>query len=423
MRVSLLVIAVALVVAGCGGSSHHVGLTVTPSSSAEDQPLTIRLSGLRGHEHVTVTVRSTDADGVAFAAHASFVADGKGNVDLARQAPQPGGSYTTAWKMGLIASMVAGQRSPFAYYAWWGDRPRTFRLSASSNGRTLASTTFQRRWSNVKYTERKLTVAKDGIDGTFYAPTGAHRSPAVLAFGGSEGAIADRGGTFSSRLALHGIPTLFVGYFHGPGLPDKLVNIPLEYFHRALLWLDRQPQVNPDRVSLFTGSYGSEAALLLGVHYPTLIHGIAATVPGSVVTCGILGADRAGQSTKQCLGSPWTFHGKPLAHTTLYNNPQPWDNPRAVIPVEKIHTRLLLACGGHDQVWSSCPFAQAIVARRKRHGEQTTLYVYPNAGHFVGSPEITYEPGAMASDLFTPWDARGRADLWPRVIDFLQAAH
>ncbi len=380
----------------------------------------MRLSGLRGHEHVTVTLRSTDAKGVAFAAHASFIADSKGNVALARQAPQPGGSYTTAWEMGLIASMVAGQRTPFAYYHW-GDGTRTFHLSASSNGRTLASTTFQRRWSNVKYSERKLTVAKDGIDGTFYAPIGAHGRAAVLAFGGSEG--GDKGPS-ESRFAAHGIPTLFVGYFHAPGLPDKLVNIPLEYFHRALLWLGRQPQVDPNRVSLYTVSYGSEVALLLGTRYPSLIHGIVATVPSSVVTCGIVGADRTTATSVYCrLGSPWTFGGKPLPYTTLVNQPRPWDNPRAVIPVEKIQAPLVLACGGNDQVWSSCAFAHAIVARRKRHGEKTTLYVYPRAGHFVGSPEIGYEPGAMASDFFTPWDARGRADLWPRLLTFLHAAH
>ena len=39
-------------------------------------------------------------------------------------------------------------------------------------------------------------------------------------------------------------------------------------------------------------SHGSEAALLLGVHYPRLVHSVVALVPSSVVTCGIVGAGR-----------------------------------------------------------------------------------------------------------------------------------
>ena len=62
-------------------------------------------------------------------------------------------------------------------------------------------------------------------------------------------------------------------------------------------------------------SYGSEAALLLGVHYPSLVHAVVALVPSSVVTCGIVGAGRVTLTTPRCLGSPWTLGGKPLPHT------------------------------------------------------------------------------------------------------------
>lgn len=419
MRCALIcLVAVVVVASGCGASGRRPTLSVSSSSSAEDQPLTIKATGFKRHQRVTLTLRSTDARGVVFSSHASYIADGAGSIDLARDAPLPNGSYTTAWAMGLLPSMTAHAASPFTYYSW-GNNPRVFRLTATSAGRTLASTTFARRWGLTKVTERKLTVAKDGIYGVFYTPPGARHRPAVLSFGGSEGALSEHGGMFTGRLALHGIPTLYIGYFHGPGLPDKLVNIPLEYFHRALLWLDRQPQVDPQHISVVTGSYGSEAALLLGIHYPKLIDRIAATVPSSVVTCGIPGADRVTATSRYCLGTPWTFRGKPLSYTKLIDEPHPWDNPRAVIPVERIHASLLLACAKHDQVWSSCPYANAIAARRARQGEKTTVITYRRAGHFVGSFSLVYDPGSMASDLFTPWDERGREDLWLRLRRFL----
>jgi BAAT / Acyl-CoA thioester hydrolase C terminal/Acyl-CoA thioester hydrolase/BAAT N-terminal region len=414
VRIAIVLAALLAVASACGESGRRPALVVRPASSVEDEPVVIEATGFPAGERVTLTLRSTDVDGIHFEAKAAFRADKNGSIRLDHTAPLPGGSYAGRWGMGLLASMVAPGR-PTAYY-YWSTEPRMFRLTATAAGRVGASATFTRRWSAVRYTTRKLTVTKDGIDGTFFAPVGARDRPAVSSFGGSEG--GDDGGFTAGRLAAHGIPTLYVGYFHAPGVPDRLVDIPLEYFHRALLWLDRQSAVDRRRVSIVTGSYGSEAALLLGADYPGLMRKIVATVPSSTVTCGIVGAHRAAH---KCLGSPWTLHGRPLPYTRLFDDAEPFDEPRAVIPVERIRAKLLLACGGEDATWSSCPYARAIVARRRKAGEATTLYAYPRAGHFVGSPSFAYEPGAMTSDTSVPWTERGREDLWPRVVAFVRS--
>lgn len=400
----------AIALAGCGGS-HSVRVTVEPRTSLEDQPVDIRIDGLRPKQGVHVTIGSRDGNGVTFTARASFEADRGGRVDLATAAALPGSSYSGVWRMGLLTSMTAPNHSGYL----WGLGPQIFRLRVSSAGRTLATAMFRRRFSNARIEVRRLTVGRDGFDGQLYVPAGAHRRPAVLAFGGSEG--GDDGTWLGKRLAANGIPTLYIGYFHAPGLPDRLVNIPLEYFHRALLWLDRQPSVDPSRVSVRSASYGSEAALLLGVHYPHLVHGVIAMVPSDAVTCGITGAHR---HTGECLGSAWTLHGRPLPYTAQFDDPHPTDTPAAVIPVERIHAPVLLACGGRDQIWSSCAYAEAVVARRRAHGERTELHEYPNAGHYVGFPEEVYEPGVLATDYFVPDDERGREALLPHVLAFLQ---
>jgi dienelactone hydrolase len=405
----------AALLTGCGGThTRPVAITVTPRSSLEDQPVDIRVDGLRPKQGVYLTLSSRDAKGVAFTARAAYAADSDGRLDLATAAPLEASSYSGVWRMGLLTSMNAPNAPPHTVYWWNGDRPMRFRVSVASGGRTIATSVFRRRFSAEPISVRRLDVAHDGFDGQLYVPTGARHRPAVLAFGGSEG--GDDGTWDGARLAAHGIPTLFIGYFHAPGLPDKLVNIPLEYFRRALEWLDRQPSVDPARVSVFGVSYGSEAALLLGAHYPQLVHGVAALVPSDVVTCGI---DGAGRSTGRCLGSPWTLDGKPLPHTVEFNEPHPLDEPGAAIPVERIHAPVLLACAGRDQEWASCPYARAIVARRRAHGEQTSLYTYPSAGHFIGNATWVYEPGGLASDFFVPQDEQGREALLPHLLRFL----
>jgi dienelactone hydrolase len=406
----------AALLSGCGGShAHRVTATVTPRTSLEDQPVDIRVDGLRPKQGVYVTLSSRDAKGVAFTARASFGADSHGVLDLATAKPLAGSSYASVWRMGLLTSMTAPNAPAHTLY-WWGGGAMRFRLSVASGGRTIASTSFLRRFSSVRVAVRKLSVARDGFDGQLYVPAGARRRPAVLAFGGSEG--GDDGSWLGNRFAANGIPTLYIGYFHAPGLPDHLVNIPLEYFRRALEWLDRQPSVDPSHVSVYGVSYGTQAALLLGVHYPQLVHGVVALVPSDAVTCGILGAYRKGG----CLGSAWTLHGKPLAHTSQFDDPHPVDVPSSVIPVERIHAPVLLACGGQDQVWSSCGYSDAIVQRRRAHGERTSLYAYPTAGHFVGTLPMVYEPGWLGNDFYVPGDERGREALLPHVLAFLKRA-
>jgi pimeloyl-ACP methyl ester carboxylesterase len=92
-------------------------------------------------------------------------------------------------------------------------------------------------------------------------------------------------------LASHGYPTLDLAYFGESGLRELPVS--LEYFATALRWLGRRPGVNPSREWVMGSSMGSEAALLLGVHYPKIVHGVVALSPNNLAE-----------------GSTWTFGGK-----------------------------------------------------------------------------------------------------------------
>jgi dienelactone hydrolase len=210
-------------------------------------------------------------------------------------------------------------------------------------------------------------------------------------------------------LAARGYPTLSLAYFRAPGLPQTLENIPLEYFERALLWLRAQPQVDPDRMVVLGVSFGSEAAQLLGVHYPNLVSAVVASVPSSVATCGI-----------PCSGPAWTFEGRPVPYTREFNNPYPADNPDAVIPDEQIHGPVFLVCGGLDSAWVSCFYTRAIMSRLAAHGHpyRDVSHAYPRAGHFVGNL-LPYSPVAPRRLYFNQVDEQARAKVWPHLLSFL----
>ncbi len=397
--------------AGLSASSPAPQIRVSPAMSVADQPIDLRVVGLAPHEVVSVGLHSIDTPKTTWRSSARFAADARGDVDIAR-ATSLSGSYTGVWGMGLLASMRSTRPGPFRAYVWRRPGANVFAATVKADGHVIASTTFRRAWSRPALIEQDETVSSAGFVGAFDSAAGATHRTAVLAFGGSEGGL--RTDSLAARLAADGVPTLALAYFGAPGLPQTLTNIPLEYFEKALGWLARQPQVDPQRIVVLGISRGSEAALLLGVHDSDLVHGVIALVPSSVVNCGIQG----GGVPSGCIGAAWTLGGKALP----YNVPPGIPSPADVIPVEQIAGPILLACGGVDQVWPSCQFAEAIVSRLDANHVKRPhpSYTYLTAGHNVGTL-IPYQPGGAQLDTNVPFDEQARENLWPRVLSFLRA--
>jgi hypothetical protein len=274
-RVAAALLFALLLVSGCA-SGRHVRVRLTPGTTLPDQPLHIRVSGLHGGEVATVRLRARDTRGRLWRSAARFRADGSGTVDLDRQAPLSG-SYRRVWGDGLLASL--SRASIGAFFVWSGSRQPSLRVEVLANGGLLASRAIRRRLPNVE--QRTLVVARAGFYGRYYAPPARHaRGVPVLVFGGSEGGLSFP--LLASVLALHGHPTLALAYFNAPGLPQTLSRIPLEYFARAIRWLRDRPKVGGRRIAVIGVSRGSEAAQLLGVHYPSLVGAVVATVPSKL---------------------------------------------------------------------------------------------------------------------------------------------
>ena len=420
LLVVVMLVLIAFAPAGCGGS--HPGpvrgvVVATPASGVFDQSVHIVVSHVGAYREVIVRLQSVDATGVLFSAHATFRSNGAGQVDLASTPASDGGFYAGVNPMGLIDAMQPASGGP-AEYQWKGAQPQRFEVTVSEGTAPVASGGFIRRGAAPGVTVRAESIAATGFYGQFWAPPpGSPRHAGVLEFGGSEGGLSGR--HVGAALASVGYPTLDLAYFGEPGLPATLRDIPLEYFARALRWLDRQPQVLKGQTYVMGASRGSEAALLLGAHYPTLVNGVIASSPSDV----------SFSSYPHAGSAAWTFHGRPVPYTRLLLGPNvPAEDPAAAIPVQDIRGPVFLDCGTHDEIWTSCAYALRIENRltAARFAYPHVVYRYLGAGHYVNLL-VPYEPGLVALELAEPIgsgdtllaDANAHARLWPRLLAFL----
>src|SRR5215471_12014213 len=80
-------------------------ILVEPRRSMVDEPLAIRVVGLAPGQQATLHSSLTDDLGRTWRARAAFVADARGEIDVASR-PPVSGTYTDADPMGLIWSMT-----------------------------------------------------------------------------------------------------------------------------------------------------------------------------------------------------------------------------------------------------------------------------------------------------------------------------
>jgi dienelactone hydrolase len=238
-------------------------------------------------------------------------------------------------------------------------------------------------------------IAEGGLLGNFFPGRGEGRRPALLMLGGSEGGLGESTRRSALALQAEGFSVLQLSYHRAPGQPPHLERIPLEYFSTAVSWLQRRPEVDPERIGIVGGSKGAEAALLVATRDPR-IRAVVAAMPSSVAWQGS-SLERGGT-----FDSSWTERGRPIEHlsygrwrwwrsmtpilaATLEELPR---HPGAAIAVERTRAPVLLVCGEQDTLWPSCPMARQVERRaRERGGPPVRLLAYPDAGHSVfGQP-------------------------------------
>jgi hypothetical protein len=279
-------------------------------------------------------------------------------------------------------------------------------------------------------TGRRIT--DDGLVANYYPARRAGRQPAVLLLGGSEGGLTESGRRIATALQAEGFSVLQLSYYRAPGQPPHLERIPLEYFATSVSWLQRQPEVAPERLAVVGASKGAEAALLLATR-DRRVRAVVAAAPSSVAWQG------SSFDSLADFDSSWSEAGQPLEHLRFgrwlwWRDMHPIlqkalttlpEHPAAVIPIERSGARVLLICGEDDRLWPSCPMARQIAERARSRGRPgVTLLAYRDAGHAIFGPPV--RPGKARTG--GPYrlggtedgNRRARAEGWGRILAFLR---
>ena len=115
-------------------------------------------------------------------------------------------------------------------------------------------------------------VNDNGLVATYFYKKDSIQQPPVILFGGSSGGnFYDNYQNYPEDLVDLGYSVLSLAYFdyNSSGeFPNKLRHIPLEYFKKAMDWMENQPQTTKGRFTVIGSSRGGE--LLSCLQYNTL---------------------------------------------------------------------------------------------------------------------------------------------------------
>lgn len=445
-RISVLMLSI-IVIAGFVffkmKSSPHI--VVTPELALIDEPVEISVSNLEPNKIITIQAECKNKDNDVWKSYATFQADDKGVVNVAKQAPIEG-TYKGIDPMGLIWSMAPTDREILKKL------PNTFNfnevlLSVIVDDKVQAKKTIQ-RLAVLPNVEKRI-IREQGLVGTLFYPKNMQHGPGIIVVAGSGGRIPEG---LAQLFASHGYTAFALGYFGVEGLPQRLKNIPLEYFQTAMQWFKKQPQVDSNRIAICGNSRGGELVLLLAATFPQEMRAVIAYTPS-----GIAAADSWTYKNESIPGirQPSDEEEREAAHKGLiathkgtFEDPEESISPiswaffkkatpeeivAATIPVENIRCPLLLISGEDDKVWPSTLFSCMVMERldKKKSAIVRKHLQFPSAGHGVQNPYWPsssfpyFHPRAKVWSTLggTPeGNARANEQAWAGVLEFLKTA-
>ncbi len=382
-------------------------LTIAPSDGLRDRAVTIA-AHTAPDRALEFVLHLRDANGVAWTSRVVAATDARGEAKLA----EPRRLFSSA--------LPSVGTAPFA---WPRDlQPATGRLELVENGRVVAQQPLVRRQIGANVMRQRIATSR--VYGESFIPRNGTSLPAVVVLGGSEGGYPI---DIPAMLASHRIAALSSAYFGEPGLPQDLVEVPIERVRDAVHYLAALSRVNPRRIAVLGVSRGGELAFVAAAHFPE-IRAAAGIVPSPIVEAGL----RFGKSPVN--ESAWTLQGKPLPFASyaqimeFIRSGNAASVPNAVIDFQRINGPVAIIAGADDRLGlSGLLFRRTLNLLHLRAGD--LFEDYRGAGHLI---EIPYTPTANRETLKTPYgmlqfggnpDAYAAADAqsWPLLVHFLYA--
>ncbi|XP_037537844.1 acyl-coenzyme A thioesterase 1-like [Nematolebias whitei] len=401
--------------------SHQVRLRLLPSARCLfDEPLQVKVSGLRCRQVVTMRARSTDDRGVVFSSSATYKADGDGEIDLSRD-PSLSGSYVGVEPMGLLWSMTADalhkmfqKKSPL--------NPHVLNFSVHDEDRMLAEATNERFL--MRDGVRRVPVKQGNINGVLFTPQGSGPFPAVLDLYTFDGGLSEKR---AALLASRGFLVLAVSLF-GHNLLKNTKEINLDYFEESIDFLKSQDKVGSKGVGVLSISKSGDLALSMASYLPGVeavvwINGCSANTALPLYYKQKLIHPALMYDKKKFISSE---SGAVNVKFSLHN-PLEEENRATLIPIEKADSQFLFVASEDDLNWDSKAYMDEVVERLKHHGKQNFESVsYPGAGHYLEPPYGPYCPSSFHPLASKPvlWGGEPRSHaaaevhLWEKIQEF-----
>ncbi len=414
---------------------HIKGL---PKRSLYDEKLEMKITNLPPNERVRLELSS---DSKRYGdSYVVYKSDGQGKVDLTEDRPREG-DYKGVKPMGLF--LYRSEVNPDVE-----DNPDSekFLFSVKIHEEIVAQKRFERviRTDDVE----RIEIEREDLEGVLFEPKGPGPHPAVVRLSGSEGKCPT--GKITKLLASKGYAVLALAIYGENGLPDELMDVPVEYFEDAVEWLSSRDSIQEEPIAVIGSSKGGELALLLGSKIEKL-KTVITYVPSGVVFQGI-------QESFKKPSSSWSHGGEPLPFVDLsflesmvqffrlfiLRKPIVWRKSytkglkssdeenlkKATIPVEDIDGPILFISGGDDKMWDSRKLSEISVKRLKESGYDYKYkhLNFEDAGHAISCPYVPVkgreiaDSGNMKMSLGGGPDAYRKSDRssWDEVLKFLE---
>lgn len=383
-----------------------------------DEPPAWRVTGCDPGQRVAIRAE-VDVNDQRFESSAVFVADDGGVVDVGT-ATSVEGSYVGVDPFGLLWSgrpTGAAPKPPLS----------PIEVALHCEGATAS---IQRLWLAPGATA--MPVDEPGVQGLYCRPAGGGPFPAVVAFGGSGGALGPSAG-WAPVLASHGFAVLAIAYFAWPGLPPSLSSIEVECVERARNWLYAREEVRRHAVAVMAQSRGSELALLAARALDD-VNAVVIFSGSSVVWSALTAGGPVDEAA-------WTLRGEPIPYVAPQARhvvPGPDLTPtflahledvpaidRATIDVAAIGAAVLAVSGEDDAMWPAAQLMEIGAGGASRF----THLRYAEAGHtgpgVPGVPVATETDHPFTGEHYSfggtvAGCAAARADSWPKVVEFLR---
>ncbi|RVE61204.1 hypothetical protein OJAV_G00168380 [Oryzias javanicus] len=407
--------------------SAQVRLRLLPSTRCLfDDPIQVKIAGLRPKQEVTVEASSTDEKGVVFSSSATYRSDSNGEIHLDRDVSL-GGSYCGVEPMGLLWSMkpaVSFKR----FQKTNALSPHVVNFSVheggeEKRGRMLAEVTNERLLMGEGIS--RVPVREGNICGVLFTPPGRGLFPAVLDLYTSGGGLSERR---AALLASRGFLVLTMTLYGSEEQPKNIQRMHLDNFEEAIEFLKKQDKVGSKGVGVITLSKSGD----LGLSIASYLSSVDAVI--WINGCSANTAFPLYYKNKQIL-STLSCDMEKVIHTqsgpviTKYavQDPLKEENRTALIPIERSKAQFLFVASEDDLNWDSKGYMMEMVERLKHHGKQNFESVcYPGAGHYLEPPYGPYCPSSyhVYAKTRVMWGgepaahAAAEVQLWKKIQEF-----